>query len=67
MIYTALDLKRKFTHLTLVGQDAFGELEWMGDSESWNKAVCRFCDNMGVRLISNGRDDYDEEPCICNE
>jgi|TARA_R100001530_G_C4175822_1_gene117987 hypothetical protein len=26
---------------------------------------CRYCEDTGIRQISNGEDDYDEEYCDC--
>ena len=37
MIYQANELLLKLTHLTLVGQNEDGELEWVGTVEAWNK------------------------------
>lgn len=37
MIYIAQELLLKLTHLTLVGQNVDGELEWVGTDEQWAK------------------------------
>jgi hypothetical protein len=34
---TARDLLAKLKHLTLVGQNEQGELEWMGTEEQWDR------------------------------
>jgi len=44
MIYNALELKLKLRHLTLVGQDEDGSLEWVGTSAQWNE--CEITDDM---------------------
>lgn len=35
MIYTARELLAKLRHLTLVGQNEKGELEWVGTDKNW--------------------------------
>lgn len=39
MVYQAQELLLKLTHLTLAGQNYFGELEFIGTNEQWAKAT----------------------------
>jgi hypothetical protein len=39
MIYYAQDLHALLTHLTLVGQEEDGELQFMGTTQQWDKTI----------------------------
>lgn len=38
MIYQNAELRAKLTHLTLVGQNEDGSLEWAGSQDAWEEA-----------------------------
>jgi len=31
------------------------------------KPDCEHCDGTGVRIVQDGEDDYNSEPCFCTE
>jgi hypothetical protein len=54
MLYLAKELKAKLKYLTLTGQNADGELEFIGSTEDWLKANEE--ETMGIDYI-NGFDE----------
>jgi hypothetical protein len=52
MIYQAQELKAYLNNLQLVGQNEYGELEWIGEQHEWD----------------NAREDAEQYPCdLCNK
>lgn len=39
MTFIAKDLLARLTHLTLVGIDDEGQMEWVGTDEQWRKVI----------------------------
>lgn len=50
MVFIAKELALKLKHLTIWGQDEYGDIEWIGNREAW-KAV-------GIKQ-GGDQDDYD--------
>jgi len=70
MIYTAKQLNKYLTNLTLVGIED-GELQWVGSKEQWNKAEpkkCELCNGDGYyHQVINQEGDTVKVDCICEE
>jgi hypothetical protein len=43
--FIASDLRAMLRHLTLVGQNEQGELEWMGTEEQWDRYLAETIDH----------------------